>query len=248
MLRYTHPRHFSPMPVNPVSSRPAFGPPRGAANRMLSMGLPPWAAWCSKFNRHARYRLSGIDERSFLPKPQHMMDVIYMNERVRERVRTSRSYRYVYKQNQYPQVRTGVHFSDALNHWVQVPMVDAAMYAIEKEGGIDNFITNRSGQELKSTYGERLRRHILVRQKEIKKNYVLEKHSRALAEVIEGELKVAMSNPEGSKDRVLLVLDKYGLDRKAFFAKLALELHTSRKIADVHHEQEEEAKRTGLYH
>ena len=211
---------FSPFAFNPVNSRPSTGTPAGVVNRMLSIGLPPWAAWCTKMNRHAYYRMSGVNTQSFIPTLANKTDIIWMNERVRTRVRTSRNYRYVYKQHQYPYVRTGIHHSDALDHWVQLPMVQAAMYAVEKEGGIDNFITSRSGMELRSRYGERLRRHILVRQKEIKKNFVLDQHGRALANVAVEELKKAKT-----KQQALRVFRKYGMNPEIVFDRLATRLH-----------------------
>ena len=137
---------FSPHTVNPITSKPAYGPPKGLINKFVSAGLPPWAAWSSKLNRHAMYRMSGVSERSFLPKPQHQMDAIWMNERVRMRVRTSPINRYVYRQHQYPYVKTGVHFSDTLDHWVQLPMVQSAMIEVEKDGGLDNFIMKGRGE------------------------------------------------------------------------------------------------------
>lgn len=201
-------RCFSTFSVSPETARSPHGPPRGLVNRFVSMGLPPWAAWCHKVNRHALYRMSDIAPRSFLPRPIQEMDVIWMNERVRERVRTSRRVQNVYRQLKYPYVKTGIHFSQILDHWVQVPMVEAAMLQIEKEGGIDPFILSRSGQELKSTYGERLRRHLLVREKEIKKNFVLSLQAKALAETIEKEF-VSLR----SEEELDAVCEKFGIDR-----------------------------------
>lgn len=207
---------FSTFSFTPETAAPPHGPPRGLVNRYVSMGLPPWAAWCHKVNRHALYRMSDVAPKSFLPRPAHEMDVIWMNERVRERVRTSRRVQNVYRQLKYPYVRTGIHFSDILDHWVQVPMVEAAMLQIEREGGFDEFILNRPGPELRSTYGERIRRHLLVRQKEIKKNFVLERQATALAEAMGKEL-AGVASVE-ALDRVC---DKYGVDKKTVKLEIA---------------------------
>jgi len=142
--------------------------------------------------------------------------VIWMNERIQERVRTSRQVQNVYRQLKYPYVRTGIHFSSILDHWVQVPMVEAATFQIEKEGGFDNFILSRSGAELKSTYGERIRRHLLVRQNEIKKNFVLHLQAKELSSVIDEEMK--KQNSEEGFDKVC---EKYGLDKDLLKANLA---------------------------
>eukprot|EP00796_Vickermania_ingenoplastis_P006005 gene6005-4310_t len=202
------------------------GPPRGLVNRYVSMGLPPWAAWCNKVNRHALYRMSDVSPRSFLPRPVHEMDVIWMNERVRERVRTSRLVQNVYRQLKYPYVRTGIHFSSILDHWVQVPMVESAMFQIEKEGGFDQFILSRSGPELKSTYGERIRRHLLVRQKEIKKNFVLSLQAKALAEAVEKE--IADVRSEEHLDKVCM---KYGIDKDSL--KMQITQHLLQQQNDL---------------
>jgi large subunit ribosomal protein L28 len=199
---------YSTFPVNPETSAPAHGAPRGLLNKMAAMGLPPWAAWTKELDDHAKYRLSGIAPRSFLPKHPASLDGIWLNERVRERVRTSPNRQHVFRQLKYPFMRTGVWYSDALNHWVQIPHVAAAQYAIEKDGGFDNFILKRSGRDLKSQYGERIRRHILVRQKEIEKNFLLEKQAQGLAGVIAKEL-----NAAESPEQVDTVLSKYGLRR-----------------------------------
>ncbi|EPY26338.1 hypothetical protein AGDE_11421 [Angomonas deanei] len=180
------------------------------------MGLPPWAAWCNKVNRHSLYRMADISPRSFLPKAPHEMDVIWLNERVRERVRTSRQVQNVYRQMKYPYVKTGIHFSDVLDHWVQVPMVEAAMFEVERDGGFDNFILKRPGPELRSTYGERIRRHLLVRQREIKKNYVLDQQAGTLSEVIMREVAGAKNEEELDS-----VLEKYGIKPDDFKHALA---------------------------
>lgn len=219
---------FSTFSVAPETARAPHGPPRGLVNKYVSLGLPPWAAWCNKVNRHALYRMSDIAPRSFLPRPAHEMDVIWMNERVRERVRTSRQVQNVYRQLKYPYVRTGIHYSNILDHWVQLPMVEAATLQIEKEGGLDNFILNRSGAELKSTYGERLRRHLLVRQKEIKKNYVLHLQAKALTEVMEKELSDVKNEEE-----IDAVCDKYGIDKDKLKLEMARRLLASSARAET---------------
>nr|7AOI_A1 Chain A1, bL28m [Trypanosoma brucei] len=207
---------FSTFALNPETSVAPHGPPRGLVNRYVSMGLPPWAAWCNKVNRYSLYRMSGVTQRSFLPKPPQEMDVIWLNERVRERVRTSRQVQNVYRQLKYPYVKTGIHYSDVLDHWVQVPMVEAAMFEVEKDGGFDNFILKRSGPELRSTYGERIRRHILVRQKEIQKNFVLQKQAQMLVESMEKEI---LPMEDGKK--VEEVLEKYGIDKEQLLRDIA---------------------------
>ncbi|EPY25911.1 39S ribosomal protein L28 [Strigomonas culicis] len=175
------------------------------------MGLPPWAAWCNRVNRHALYRMADVSPRTFLPKAPQEMDVIWLNERVRERVRTSRQVQHVYRQLKYPYVKTGIHYSDVLDHWVQVPMVEAAMFQVERDGGFDNFILKRSGPELRSTYGERIRRHLLVRQKEIQKNFVLDQQAKTLAGEMYKEISGVQSEAELDK-----VLVKYGVNAEEF--------------------------------
>lgn len=184
MMRKTPLRRFSFFDVNMETSKSPHGPPRGIVNKYISLGLPPWAAWVNTYDSHARYRMSATTNHGFLPKQFHEVDGIWLNERVRERVRASRVKTYVSRQLKYPWMRIGVWHSDLLNHWVQIPHVHAAQYAIERDGGFDNFILKRSGSELKSKYGERLRRHLLVRQGEIRKNFILEKHVEALSDHI----------------------------------------------------------------
>ncbi|KAG5473262.1 hypothetical protein CUR178_03182 [Leishmania enriettii] len=215
---------FSTFALNPETSRAPHGPPRGLINRYISMGLPPWAAWCNRVNRHALYRMSDVSPRSFLPKAPQEMDVIWMNERVRERVRTSRQVQHVYRQLKYPYVKTGIHYSDTLDHWVQVPMVEAAMFAVEKDGGFDNFILRRSGPELRSTYGERIRRHLLVRQKETQKNFVLDQQATTLARVVQAEVMKATNEQE-----LDAVLAKYGMDAEEFKRLMAKRVMEQRK-------------------
>ncbi|ESS69120.1 39S ribosomal protein L28 [Trypanosoma cruzi] len=216
MLQGTGRRLFSTFALNPETTVAPHGPPRGLINRYVSMGLPPWAAWCNKINRHSLYRMSGVAPRTLLPKAPHEMDVIWLNERVRERVRTSRGVQNVYRQLKYPYVKTGIHYSDVLCHWVQVPMVEAAMFEVERDGGFDNFVLKRSGPELRSTYGERVRRHILVRQKEIRKNFVLDQQAKHLADAICGE--VLSLRDESAAEAVLA---KYGIEKKRFLEELA---------------------------
>ncbi|KAH9579830.1 hypothetical protein LSM04_002411 [Trypanosoma melophagium] len=216
MLRETGRCLFSTFAMNPETATAPHGPPRGLINRYVSMGLPPWAAWCNKVNRYSIYRMSGVAPRTFLPKPAQEMDVIWLNERVRERVRTSREVQNVYRQLKYPYVKTGIHYSDVLNHWVQLPMVEAAMFEIEKDGGFDNFILKRSGPELRSKYGERIRRHILVRQKEIQKNFVLNQQAKKLADVIREELLPLQDEKAAEK-----VLEKYGIGKEQFLREMA---------------------------
>ncbi|KEG14873.1 39S ribosomal protein L28 [Trypanosoma grayi] len=216
MLQRSGRRLFSTFLLNPETSAAPHGPPRGLINRYVSMGLPPWAAWCNKINRYSLYRMSGVAPRTFLPKAPQEMDVIWLNERVRERVRTSRKVQNVYRQLKYPYVKTGIHYSDVLDHWVQVPMVEAAMFEVEKDGGFDNFILKRSGPELRSTYGERIRRHILVRQKEIQKNFVLDQQAKQLADVIQGEIVPLQDEMSAGQ-----VLEKYGIDREQLLREMA---------------------------
>ncbi|KAG8348551.1 hypothetical protein TRVL_00640 [Trypanosoma vivax] len=232
MFVHTGRRLFSTFVLNPETSAAPHGPPRGLINRYISMGLPPWAAWCNKVNRYSLYRMSGVSSRSFLPRPPQEMDVIWLNERVRERVRTSREVQNVYRQLKYPYVMTGIHYSDVLDHWVQVPMVEAAMFEVEKDGGFDNFILKRSGPELRSTYGERIRRHILVRQKEIQKNFVLHKQARKLADVMEKEMSPLKDAREAEG-----VLEKYGVKKEQLLremARLIIARNTSSHRQSVH--------------
>lgn len=210
-------RCYSVFPVNLPTGQPAHGPPRGLLNRMAGLGLPPWAAWCKNVDQYAIYRMGGVtNDRGFLPKHDNEMDGIWMNERVRERVRTTRKVQFLFKQLKYPWMKTGIWYSDTLDHWVQVPHVHAAHFAIEQDGGFDNFILKRTGRELKSRYGERIRRHILVRQREVEKNFVLQEHASKLASVIQEEL-----NKCNSAAQLATVLQKYGLDAGAMRRKLA---------------------------
>lgn len=200
-------RGYSTFAVNMETQRPATGTPRGHINRMLALGLPPWAAWTRNINdRHAHYRMSGASKLSFLPKYPHEMEHIWLNEQVRERVRSVTDKQKISRELKYPYTLTGVWYSDALDHWIQLPHVKAAQYAIERDGGFDNFVLKRPGPELRSRYGERLRRHILVRQREIEKNFLLQKSAEKLADKIVGE-------SSGDDAPLDAVLGKYGLDR-----------------------------------
>jgi hypothetical protein len=229
MMRTSRVSRFSAFAVNPETSSTPHGPPRGLVNKYISLGLPPWAAWCNRVNKYSLYRMSNVVDRTFLPKRAHEMDVIWLNERVRERVRTSRNVNNVYRQLKYPHVRTGIHHSDILDHWVQLPMVQAAMFEVEKDGGLDNFILKRSGVELKSKYGERLRRHLLVRQREIKKNFVLQKQAGHLAAHIVSDCNNAQSS---GKEAVENVFQQYGIDRKHFLNELARKVYEDAKRQD----------------
>lgn len=221
-------QRFSAFAVNPETSSAPHGPPRGLVNRFISLGLPPWAAWCNKVSKYSMYRMSDAVDRSFLPKSPETMDVVWLNERVRERVRTSRNVNNVYRQLKYPHVKTGIHHSDILDHWVQLPMVEAAMFEVEKDGGLDNFILKRSGPELKSKYGERLRRHLLVRRAEIQKNFVLQKQAGHLAQHMIADCNVATKNG-GGKEAVENVFEQYGVDRKQFLDGLARRVYQQSK-------------------
>lgn len=200
---------FSAFPVNMETAKPPHGPPRGLVNRMIGLGLPPWAAWCANMNRYAIYRMSGSKRRALRPKYPQDLDQIWLNETVRERVRVSPRAYHVYRQLVYPWMKVGVWHSDILDHWVQVPHVQAALYSIEADGGIDNFIMKRPGAELQSKYGEKLRRHLLVRQKEIEKNFILDKQAAHLANSIMEDLKTAKGVDELDE-----VLAKYGISKE----------------------------------
>lgn len=206
-----HHRFYSLFPVNPPTGQPAHGPLRGQINQMASLGLPPWAAWCRKVDEWAMFRMSQSagDRGAFLPRRTDEMDQIWGNEKVRERVGSSRNMQFMRQRLKYPHMKTGIWHSDTLDHWVQIPQVRAIQYSIEKDGGIDNFILNRSGRELKSKYGERLRRHVLVRQREIEKNFILKQHAAKLAAAVEAELQSCRTGEE-----VEASLKKYGMKPK----------------------------------
>jgi hypothetical protein len=169
------------------------------------MGLPPWAAWCRKLGRKSVYRMVNPHP-GVHPDHPHNMHEIWHNERVRSRFRASRKAHHVYEQLKYPWMTTGVWYSDILDHWVQVPHVRGAQYAIEQDGGFDNFILKRSGPQLKSKYGERFRRHILVRQKEIQKNHVLQLQAHHLAATVLAQLQSTDSLDDRKR-----ILEKYGM-------------------------------------
>ena len=217
------------------TAAPTTGAPRGIINRMASLGLPPWAAWTRNLDAHAMYRLSGSALTSFVPKYPHLLDGIWGNERVRERVMSQRDRQYCVRELKYPYMRTGVWFSDALDHWVQVPHVRGAQFDIEREGGFDNFVLRRPGHELRSIYGERLRRHILVRQREIEKNHALQRGAERLAaHVLELTADAAAAAAGTAKQRqqgdsagdsaaaaeaLDAVFGKYGMDRRQVVAQ-----------------------------
>ncbi|KNH09269.1 39S ribosomal protein L28 mitochondrial [Perkinsela sp. CCAP 1560/4] len=163
----------------PTSAAPR-GVERGYVNRLMSMGLPPWAAFGGALSRRTTYKMCNPHPGVY-PTHPHKLKEIWMYERIRCRVQSSRSLGHSFKKLKHPGMEIGVWFSDILDHWVQIPHVPQARYAIEKAGGIDNFILNTPGGELKSIYGERLRRHLLVRKGEIEKNFILEKTAQALA-------------------------------------------------------------------
>ena len=171
----------------PTSAVPR-GVERGYVNRLMSLGLPPWAAFGGAVDKRTRYKLCNPHPGVY-PTAPHKLKEIWMYERIRCRVRSTRSLGHSYKQLRHPGMEVGVWFSDILDHWVQIPHVPQARYAIEKAGGIDNFILSTPGNELKSTYGERLRRHLLARKGEIEKNFILEKSARSLADAMYAQWK-----------------------------------------------------------
>eukprot|EP00759_Apiculatamorpha_spiralis_P046542 PhF_6_TR4286/c0_g1_i1/m.5787 len=197
MLKRCCPRFFSTFETNMSTSSPPHGPPRGFVNRYVSMGLPPWAAYSNNNSRRAIYQLTNPHPGVY-PCAPHKLKEIWMYERIRVRVRASRTYNHIFKQLKHPQMEIGVWYSDILDHWIQIPHVMAAKYVIEKRGGIDNFILGTNGEELKSTYGEKLRRNLLVRKKEIEKNFVLQKQAEALAEQMYAEYK---ASPDEAKKK-----------------------------------------------
>jgi hypothetical protein len=226
-MRRCVPQRYSTFSVHPETSRPPHGPPKGLINRFVSVGLPPWAAWCQKLSRYSVYRMSETRPRSFIPKYPQEMDIIYLNERVRERVRTSKNVQNVYRQLKYPWTKLGLYHSDILDHWVQLPMVEAATFQVEADGGFDNFILKRTGPELKSKYGERIRRHLLVRQKEIEKNFVLEKQAEHLSSVVAEELVAAAGDDESLEQ----VLAKYGIEKDSLVQLVAEKVFKASKNA-----------------
>lgn len=225
MLRSTTSSRFSTFAVNMETARPPTGTPRGFINRVTSLGLPPYAAWTRNLDAKAMYRMSPAHTwGQYLPKEEQRMENIWLNERVRIKVKSAGDQQYIQKILKYPYTRTGVWFSDALDHWIQVPHVRGAQFEIEKDGGMDNFILKRSGQELRSTYGERLRRNILGRQREIEKNFLLQKTAERLAAKIMKEIREEvplsgknqqqqpLSDEDGEK--VEEIFRKYGLSKR----------------------------------
>eukprot|EP00760_Papus_ankaliazontas_P014231 PhM_4_TR15990/c0_g1_i1/m.93853 len=199
MLR-TPLRLFTTFESNPSTSTPSRGPPRGYVNRLIAMGLPPWASYTQGLSRRTIYHLANPSP-GVRPAAPNQLKEIWMNEYVRTRVRSSKNYHHVFQQLKHPHMMSGLWYSDVLDHWVQIPHVQQAYYAIEKKGGIDNFIMSTPGEELKSTYGERLRRHLLVRKKEIEKNFILEKQAEALAAQMYTEYK---QNPSAASEKYQL--------------------------------------------
>lgn len=221
MLHTTSISCFSTFAVNMETARPATGATRGLINKMATLGLPPWAAWTRNLTPAAMYRMSPAHTHgSMLPKDEHRLEHIWLNERVRVRVRSASDSQFIQKQLKYPYTRTGVWFSDALDHWIQVPHVRGAQFEIEKDGGMDNFILKRGGAELRSLYGERLRRNILARQREIEKNFLLQKSAEKLADRILGELQEetagtsSESTSEENAEKIEAVFRKYGLSKR----------------------------------
>jgi hypothetical protein len=216
-------RFFSTFAINMQTARAPTGTPRGLLNKMASLGLPPWAAWTRNLDSAAMYRMSPAHTwGSLMPKEDHRIEGIWHTERVRTRVRSAGDHQFIQKILKYPYMRTGVWFSDSLDHWVQVPHVRGAQFAIEKDGGMDNFILKRGGGELRSVYGERLRRNILGRQREIEKNFMLQKSAEKLADKIMAELQENVVVEENEKtiseanaEKIDAVLKKYGLSKSS---------------------------------
>jgi hypothetical protein len=221
-LSWSTVRCFSTFQINMQTARAPTGTPRGLLNKMASLGLPPWAAWTRNLDSNAMYRMSPAHTwGSLMPKEDHKLEGIWHTERVRTRVKSAGDHQFIQKILKYPYMRTGVWFSDSLDHWVQVPHVRGAQYAIEKDGGMDNFILKRGGAELRSVYGERLRRNILGRQREIEKNFMLQKSAEKLADTILAEIQESVVVEEDEKtisdsnaEKIDAVLKKYGLSKK----------------------------------
>uniref|UniRef100_A0A7S1M314 39S ribosomal protein L28, mitochondrial n=1 Tax=Neobodo designis TaxID=312471 RepID=A0A7S1M314_NEODS len=192
--------------INMPTATAPHGNPRGIVNQAVSQGLPPYAAWLQNITSKQRYEVSGVDPYGFLPRKDGEVDEIWLDERIRMRTFATTDQQKMRKKLIYPWMKVGVWYSETLRHWVQVPHVEAAQYEIEKDGGIDNFILKRPSHALNSRYAERLRRHLLVRRKEIEKNAVLKSHAQKLAGVIVEELKAAATAEE-----LRAVCDKYGL-------------------------------------
>lgn len=214
-LRCSALRRFSNFAVSPETVAPPHGQPRGRINELAGLGLPPWAAWSRNTDRESVYRMLNVKPTWILPRRPTEMDQVWENERIQERYRTSGTFKHCFRQLKHPYMTTGVWYSDVLDHWIQIPHVSAATLSIERAGGLDNYILSRPGERLMSRYGERLRRHIIARQKEIQKNFVLEMQSQHLGSVVAAELG-ACKDAESAR----AVVAKYGLS-PAFFAKLA---------------------------
>ena len=196
------------------TSRPPHGEPRGLMNQVQSMGLPPWAAWVDDLqgdNGHlkkaALYRMSGVEDTGVRHKPDHQMDAVWMDEKIRMRTKITKD-GYAKRSLIYPRMMkdTAWH-SQLLDHWVQLPHVQKAVFHMEREGGFDNFILNRGGRQLQSRYAERMRRHLLVRRAELRKNFILERHAVEVARTMRADI-----NDARSTDEMKAVLRKWGLD------------------------------------
>lgn len=204
----SHRRWQSEFQVNMPTSTAPHGEPRGIVNRAISQGLPPYAAWLERLDAKKRYEVSGVDPYGFLPKKDGAVDGIYLNERIRMRVKADKELSKISRMLKYPYLRSGKWYSDTLRHWVQVPQVQEAAYEIEKDGGFDNFILKRRAHELNSRFAERLRRNLLARRGEIQKNAVTKHHAKKLSRVIIAELQKATTAEE-----LQAVCDKYGFSR-----------------------------------
>lgn len=208
-------RAYASFSVNMETSAPPHGTPRGIVNRAIAQGLPPYAAWLTHISNKQRYEMANVDDQGFRPKNPAYTEQIWGNEKVRMRVRASANFYMVNYRLNYPWMRTGVWYSDALDNWVQVPHVQGVVYDIEREGGFDEYIMRRPGYELQSLYAERLRRNIIARRKETRKNFILKKHAQAMADAMEKEFDAATTPEE-----LFAVCDKYGV-RRSVVAQIA---------------------------
>ena len=216
-------RLHSNFPVNMETSRPPHGEPRGLLNKVQSIGLPPWAAWVEHLDKGALYRMSGVEGNGFNAKPDEEIDGIWMDEKIKLRTLASKD-NWIYRKTVYPHMMKNMSwYSGLLGHWVQIPHVRKAMYHMEREGGFDNFILNRGGRELRSRYGERIRRHLLVRRAEMRKNFILERHATAVARAMKTDLENAQ-NPAELKE----VMRKWGLNQSFLL-----------RLRDAHEESQE---------
>lgn len=198
-------RTYSDFQVNMPTSTAPHGVPRGTVNKAIAQGLPPYAAWLERLDAKHRYDVSGVDPYGFLPKEPGQLDKMWGNERIRIRTHATKDHSRIYKRLKYPWMKTGLWYSETLRHWVQVPHVKSLGYEIEKEGGFDNFILRRPAHVLNSRYAERIRRHLLVRTKEIEKNALLKSHAMKLADLVVAELQAATT-----AEQLHAVCDKYG--------------------------------------